>query len=510
MLCITKCFVNTTNNAGFSPIHLSRTTPPPLPLPNPVPFAILCSSIALGVMGTLLMRGQMLGLNVLLWTTLLSATAIILSTSSKHQDFSILLFFHSLAVVFAALLAWRASETLNLLALLGLLISLSLASTRNFIRAATANTISQYLKMICKTAVNAAIGILFLIEREIPWRSSSQSRVWRQLRTLLTGFFVALPFLITFAALFSSADAVFEARLKNLFDFDFESLFLNSIWTCFFCWVTAGYLRRSTLVDPVVENDEPPAKQWLSSAELNVALALLNILFLSFVFIQMKYLFGGSAVVSITPSLTFAEYARRGFFELVTASALLLPVLLLADSVHPPDTSKRLLRILSGSLITLLLVVMTSAAKRMQIYQSQFGLTELRFYVSSFIIVLAILFAWFCATVLTGNRRYFAGGMFSIAALSIVALHVVNPDAWIARVNLARAADGKNFDAKYLSGLSTDAAPEISAAQGKLSFKLQQELKTSAPKPGNADWRSWNYSRWAAAQTLQPTRPHTP
>jgi hypothetical protein len=54
-------------------------------------------------------------------------------------------------------------------------------------------------------------------------------------------------------------------------------------------------------------------------------LGLLDLLFLTFVVIQVRYLFGGAGRVAATAGLTHTEYARRGFFELVTVTALALP-----------------------------------------------------------------------------------------------------------------------------------------------------------------------------------------
>ena len=49
--------------------------------------------------------------------------------------------------------------------------------------------------------------------------------------------------------------------------------------------------------------------------------------------VQFRYLFGGAALVQVSETLTYAEYARRGFFELVAVAALLLPIMLLLDWV---------------------------------------------------------------------------------------------------------------------------------------------------------------------------------
>src|SRR5439155_810596 len=82
--------------------------------------------------------------------------------------------------------------------------------------------------------------------------------------------------------------------------------------------------------------------------------------------IQLRYFFDGAELVQSATDLTYAEYARRGFFELVAASGLVLPFLLGADWLLR-DASRehqRTLRQLSGLLLALLGVVMASALQR--------------------------------------------------------------------------------------------------------------------------------------------------
>src|SRR5207249_11136508 len=73
---------------------------------------------------------------------------------------------------------------------------------------------------------------------------------------------------------------------------------------------------------------QPASRFALGAVEVGVVLGLLDALFLGFVCVQVRYLFGGAAWVTATGGLTYAEYARRGFFELSWATALALPLLL--------------------------------------------------------------------------------------------------------------------------------------------------------------------------------------
>src|SRR6185369_17166068 len=92
----------------------------------------------------------------------------------------------------------------------------------------------------------------------------------------------------------------------------------------------AGFLR-STLRGPQLPDVPRPSLFHLAAGETNVAIALIDILFAGFVAVQIRYFFGGAALVKVAPNLTYADYARRGFFELVAVAALVLPLLLLAE-----------------------------------------------------------------------------------------------------------------------------------------------------------------------------------
>jgi hypothetical protein len=103
-----------------------------------------------------------------------------------------------------------------------------------------------------------------------------------------------------------------------------------------------------------------------SGGPLGIALALVDLLFVLFVSVQFRYLFGGSSLVEVTPGLTYAEYVRQGFEQLALACALVLPSLLAADWLlqarRVRDTV--VFRVLGGLLLLLLVVIIASALQR--------------------------------------------------------------------------------------------------------------------------------------------------
>jgi hypothetical protein len=227
--------------------------------------------------------------------------------------------------------------------------------------------------------------------------------------------------------------------------------------------------------------------------------------------LQFRYLFGGLAELARSETLTYAEYARRGFFELVTVAALLLPLLLLLHWLlrREEPGRERGFRILAGALLALLFMVMASALQRMWIYQQQYGLTELRVYTTAFMGWLALVGVWFAATVLRGRRERFAFGALAAGLAVIALLNVINPDALIVRTNVARTAI-QPFDADYAGSLSADAVPELIAALPSLPEEERCQAAADilldwSPPEGRGeqrDWRTWNWSRSRAWDSI--------
>ncbi len=328
----------------------------------------------------------------------------------------------------------------------------------------------------------------------------------RRLRTVGLGVLLAAPLLVVFGALFSSADSVFANVLQNMFAVDLDSVGQHTAMIGVWGALTAGYLRWSFIAQRAAPAETSMAGA-LGIGPVGTALGLLNLMFLLFVVVQLRYFFGGASIIEETTGLTYAEYARQGFFQLTAASALVLPVMMGADHMVRHETPANLttFRRLAGLLLVLLSVVMASALQRMRLYVGAFGLSEDRLYATGFMVLLFGVFAWFGWTVLRGLRQKFAFGALIQGFAVLAGLHVLNPDAFIVRTNLHRNATERPFDVEYALLLGADAVPPLLDAFPNLDTASQCTVATKLLhqwSPNEADWRTWNWSRSRARRLV--------
>ena len=333
----------------------------------------------------------------------------------------------------------------------------------------------------------------------------------RRFRAAAAGVVLAVPPLFAVSALLGQADPAFGSFLTAWPDLGLANAAGHLAIVGAIAWPTAGWLR-GTMV-PMLSRPSfpvaPPTR--LDFLGLVPALYGLAAVIAAYLVFQARALFGGAAYVGSTVGLTYAEYARRGFFELLTVTALVLVVLLLADHLldRRSEGAERRFRITGWTLIVLLGVLMLYALQRMWVYVSFFGLSDTRLYATAGMTWVGAL-AWFGMTILRGRRSRFGLGLLIASAGWIGALNVVDPEAVVVRVNLARALGGAEFDIPYHATLSADAVPALLGAAERLApARCAALLEALRPRWTGAteestDWRTWNRPRARARDLLAP------
>ncbi len=474
-------------------------------------------ALGLGVAGDLLLRRVPPGINLMLWAWLGLGT---LFGFARHMGWSIPRAswpWLGVAGLCATLAAVRGSPLLLAFTLAFGGVSLLVATWIVHGGRLASTSITDLLVNLGIHAARIGLGLLVWFPRpgpasdEAPPVPASTPRPYAR---AAIGALAAIPLLVLFSALFSSADPIFAQGVRRAFDVDFELLlshaFLIGLWT----WLSAGFGRRllSGIASPAEYSLplRPPERS--PDVEVLTVLGLLAALFLAFVGIQARYLAGSDVLVQQTVGLTYAEYARRGFFELLAATALVLPILLAGDWALRHSPWRRSFRIVAGTLVVLMGLIAASAARRLYLYTQAYGLTEDRLYASAILLWILILAAWFAVTVLPGRRDRFCAGALVSALLVLLSLHALNPDAFIAERNLARSRAGHEFDLEHALRLGPDAVPVLLAHREAIPADQQSKFLESLRRRhcgdgSPPDWRTWNLARARARAALLASTP---
>lgn len=463
---------------------------------------ITALALMLAVIFDYLFFGKVIGLSVMVFAAIIVGLLWWLSARTVWLAAPILFF--------ALMPAIRANfflNALNILAIAGLL----LLTFRELLQEHIARfKILDYFKTIFQVPLRIAASSIRPLRFGLTQFRQSSNAAWRR---ILIGIVMALPVLIIFTILFSSADLAFKQAVTSVFNFQIsEEFFQHALLLLVIFALSLGsleYLFKATGATTAVTEVKPTEETSGREVETQVFLYLIAALFALFIIFQISYLFGGD--VNITNrGFTYAEYARRGFWELLAVAFATLVILLFADSYTSRETSRKKWFTIPSSLIILeILLIITSAFKRLVLYQDAYGLTLLRFYVAAFIIFLGVIFVLLgIKFIYEKKENFFAfASLFAIIAF-LAGINLVNPDMFVAGRNISKFNETGKIDTKYLGSLSADALPQIL----KVLPRLSQEDKAVVQNGLDArreeleafgkHWQSYNYSRSKALERL--------
>jgi Domain of unknown function (DUF4173) len=318
-------------------------------------------------------------------------------------------------------------------------------------------------------------------------------------RGLVVGVAVVVPFLV----LFLSADAAFAQVIGDFPLPDPGSVPLRVAVFALVLLAALALALAARLPRTEAGDDDFDPRRTLSIWEWTIPLVLLNVLFMAFVAVQAAVLFGGHGHVLRSAGLTYAEYARTGFWYLIVAAVLTLVVVAAAGRAkigsHPGH--RRALVGLLAALTAMALVVLLSALWRLRLYEDAFGLTRLRFAAIWLALFIGFLLILAVAALMSGQvKRHYGRVLLAGAAVGLIAFTLANPDAWIARANVERWRDTGRLDVEYARSLSADATPALAALPSPLRSEALAPVRERLDR--DEPWTSLNIARHRAQQAL--------
>lgn len=430
----------------------------------------------------------------------------------------------------------------NVVALDGLLAAAAVAAWSFAVSgvAVTRRTMAAVAMLGVQGATACAFGMLWLLARADAAGIMGRSpRNLGRLAPIARGAIIAVPVVLGFSLLLTSADAVFGRALNEALrlPFDMDELVRRGVFAIVAACVVAGPLAIATggsaawvaRLDLGADSEHGPNIQPATSpapagivapggrggvTESLVVVLAVDVLFALFAAVQVVFLFGGKDTLAAI-GMTYSDYARQGYFQLVGVVALAGILLLGAHAIVG-----RTRAFLAAAVVLLVLtaVILGSAALRLGLYQGAYGWTELRFFVATSIGWLGISVLLALGMLATNRMRWLPHGLAMSAAAVTLAVSAVGPQAFVIHQNLARALDGtlvaegghSGLDIGYGMTLGDDAIPDLVQALGvipatdrptllDLLRQRRAELEAEAAAGGPL---SWNLARGRALEAL--------
>lgn len=377
---------------------------------------------------------------------------------------------------------------------------------------------------------------------------------------VLIGLVASLPILVVVIALLSSADGVFDQYLAGFPEWLNQLAFIPGIpriiWIVIAGVVLFGYVwgfvqpmqyeaekrenahwkngaattvdkRDHTYifspVDPTTEGkvinkitpepERTPVHREpfrLDPIIVGTMLIVINCVYVLFVLVQFSYLFGAGEG-HLPVDLSYADYARSGFAELILVTGINFFILIVA--LQYTRSSGKAGSIVHQVLLLILVscsaIMLYSAFMRLNLYEQAYGYTYIRFLVHAFMIFLALLL------LIAGLRiRYTSIPLIRwyivLALTAYVAVNYVGMDKRIAELNIERYHQTGNIDATYLASLSADAVPLLRAFALEEYPDLKREMLERQvyldEDSSNRSWPSYNVARHRAELEMSKLR----
>jgi hypothetical protein len=289
------------------------------------------------------------------------------------------------------------------------------------------------------------------------------------------GLLIAAPIAVLVALLLAAADPIF-ASFFNL-NVDFGQLAIDAAFVLAGSLLAAGLLRLAS-AEPVGRFDGPDWR--LGATEGLIVLAVLDALFAAFAVAQALGSTGAAGQTLRAAGVTYADYARSGFFQLLWVAGITAVVIIVFSRItglHHPR-SRRSFAVLAEVGIGLTLLIVFVAFRRLSFYEEAFGFTMLRLYSHIFAVWIAVVFLFLAADIagVHRRRRWFVGATLTSAAIVLLVLNLANPEAMVVTLNVDHASSSHKLDAEYLGQLSNDAIPTLLASRSQLDPSLRGQI----------------------------------
>lgn len=298
---------------------------------------------------------------------------------------------------------------------------------------------------------------------------------------------ITVPLIVVLIFLLSGADKVFGYYVSKIFasfkiqDFIFHGILIAAGFLMFYSFLWQGKHGKS---DNAKNSDIEEKKQYKAdNLVLYIILGSVLILYILFCAVQFAYLF---ASAGLPDGISYAEYAREGFAQIVVISGINLLIfgcMLKFGKIYKQEEQKKdiALNVMLYILVAVTGIMLVSGFTRLGLYINFYGMTFLRLLSAWFIIYLALVLILCVARLIREKLPLIACcAVLLLAAYNI--LGYINPDAFIVQYNLSRYNEFEYADKwtgenkSYITHILSDDAINALLSDNRLDKEKHAEL----------------------------------
>lgn len=411
-------------------------------------------SLIFGVLFTFFFYKAGLGINITLFTI---SMVVLLGFIMKKLNVTIKKFtyFNYITVILLGISsAFTSSDILLFLNLLGILLILALSLIHQFFDDSSWDLAKSLIYLIKLPFLCIAMIATPFIDC-VSFLKDTKLFKNDKFRNISLGILITLPLLWIIVGLLSSADLLFGKLTGEVYDLLFSSNIFYIIIMILF-----GFLACYCIIcGSVLKSGEEDKWKAINKGDASIAITavtLLGIVYAVFCGIQLIYLFSNGSVLPV--EFTFAEYARRGFFELLTVTIINIMLMIICTMFFKES---KVLRFLLTFMTICTYIMIGSATYRMLLYIGAYNLTFLRLFVLLFLLIDTFILA---GVIISVYHKEFPLFKFcvTVIAISYIAFSLVKPDYFIASYHVNNKEQLNIDDIYYMTHeLSLDAAPVV-------------------------------------------------
>jgi len=250
-----------------------------------------------------------------------------------------------------------------------------------------------------KTAGNRGTTYLFFraaatvehIEITVKSLFSDRNGNKKTIGKVLIGLLCAIPVLFVVVPLLLSSDVAFKGMMDSMFENTGATIFKAVVGIMMSVFVvTYGFSLKMGRT----AQEKESKFAGMENVYLISFLSAISVCYLLYLFSQLAYFF--SAFKGFLPEggVTYAQYARKGFFEMCVIAVINLVLVFVAMLLAKKQQGKAChgIKALATFIGLFTLVIIATAISKMVLYIDAYGMTVLRLTTSAFMVFLAVVF----------------------------------------------------------------------------------------------------------------------